>query len=98
MPIWPYGTVAAIPPNRLYLFAKKDILASLQLASIPRRISPIRRNRHFFATVERLTAPVAGIFVMNGQRQTQKEKLACVAMFLVMSGRSFRAAGPTCLQ
>lgn len=35
---------------------------------------------------------------MNGQRQTQKGKLACVAMFLVMSGRSFRAAGPTCWQ
>jgi copper resistance protein C len=76
----------------------RPALASPYPASIPRRISLIRRNRHFFATFERLTVPVSGIFVTNCLCQTRKGKLACVAMFLVRSGRSFRAAGPICLQ
>jgi hypothetical protein len=79
----PCSTEAAIPPNRLYLMARKGILASAQWATIRLRISPIRQNRHFFATVERIIAPISIIFGTNCQGQTCKGKLKYVAMFLI---------------
>jgi hypothetical protein len=74
-PTRPRGTVAAIPPNGFYLIAKKDVLASRSSASIVLRISYFRRNRHFLATFERITAPFRVIFVTNCQGQMQKRKL-----------------------
>ena len=91
---WPYSTEAAITPNKLYLIDKKVILVSPQPFFISQPISYFHRNRHFFATIERIIAPVSIICGMNCQGQTYKGKLAGVAMFLVRSGRSFRAVGP----
>jgi len=45
---WPYGTVAAIIPNKLYLHAKKEIFTPPQPISILQPISHVRGNRHFF--------------------------------------------------
>jgi hypothetical protein len=55
---------------------------------------PSRQHRYFRAILACLTAPVWGIFVTHGPRQTSKGELACVVMCLVRSGRSFRAVGP----
>jgi hypothetical protein len=91
---WPSSTVAAITPNRLYLIAKKDIIALPSPASILLRISQNRRNRHFFATVECITAPFLVIFVTNRQSQMRKGKFERVATFPVRSGRSYSGTGP----
>jgi hypothetical protein len=90
----PSSTVAAITPNRLYLIAKKDIIALPSPASILLRISQNRRNRHFFATVECITAPFLVIFVTNRQSQMRKGKFERVATFPVRSGRSYSGTGP----
>src|ERR671922_2342689 len=85
---WPSSTVAPIRPNRLYLFDKKEVLASPQLFLISQSISLVCRNRHFCATFEGIAAPFWGIFVTNCQGQMRKEKFEGVATFLVRSGRS----------
>jgi hypothetical protein len=65
-----YGREAAVAPNKLYLIAKKDILASASPAFISWRISPMRRNRHFCLVFERLQATYWVIFMANCQGQT----------------------------
>jgi hypothetical protein len=74
-PILDLRREAAIRPNRLYLIDQKEILASAQPFFISRSMSLVCRNRHFFVTFARLTAPVSVIFVTNGQGQPQKGKL-----------------------
>jgi hypothetical protein len=64
-PTWPYSTEAVIPPNKLYLIDRKIILVSPQSSFISQPISYSRRNRYFFATIERLMAPVSSMFGMN---------------------------------
>jgi hypothetical protein len=91
----PYSTEAAIRPNNLYLIGKKEVPVSPYSFLISQPISYSHRNRHFFATVEEITVPISIIFGTNGQGQTGKRKLGYVAAFLIRSGRSFRAVGPS---
>jgi hypothetical protein len=53
-----------------------------------------RRNRHFFATVECITAPFLVIFVTNRQSQVRKGKFERVATFPVRSDLSYSGTGP----
>jgi hypothetical protein len=70
-----YSTVAAITPNNLYFIGKKEVPVSPHSVLISQPISHCRRNRHFVATVEWITAPISIIFGTNCQGQMGKGKL-----------------------